>query len=99
VRADRRREPAFSHGAIESRCAAGAKHCGEQIERRCIGMCRAGRSPTERELRLPDVARPFAIPESADAFFRRTWLPLRLTGRERAVLVVHELEGGVRVHI
>ena len=61
VRGDRRCESSFAHGTIQSRCAATAEHRREKIERRRVGVRRAGRSPAERKLGLSNVPAQLAI--------------------------------------
>src|SRR6185437_2039084 len=99
VGADRRGEPALADGTVEARRAAGAEHGGEQVERGRVGMRRAGRAPSEGELRLADVARPFAPAETGHALFGRPVVARRFAGGERTIAFEHLAQRVVGVDV
>src|SRR3569832_30319 len=62
-------------------------------------MRRARCAPTECNLCLPDVAGPFAIAESADAFFIESGVALRLSRWKRSVLLAYRAQRFVGVDV
>ena len=81
----RRGELSFSHRAIQARGASPREHRREDVERRGVGVERAGRTPAKCHLRLPDVTRPFARTEAGCADFNRSGSVQRRAGGKCAV--------------